>query len=206
MTSPGGGWQDPVVGGVALRIPAIQSPNFVSGVSGWQINQNGTAQFNQLTLIVQTSGAAVLIYAGAAGPGTLIGAWANAAGTDAFGNAYPAGLYAAAGSLSGLSISSSALVACTIAQALIQGPTITQAAMTGGTMTETAITFDSTGGRLLVYATTTTTVTLTSGTSWTAPAGNYTSGKVECWGADAGGGGGFSAGGGEAGGGAAYSL
>lgn len=34
------------VGSIVLRIPAIRSPNYVAGTSGWTINQDGTAEFN----------------------------------------------------------------------------------------------------------------------------------------------------------------
>lgn len=37
---------DPVLGGVVLRRPAEQSPNYVQGVSGWTINADGTVEFN----------------------------------------------------------------------------------------------------------------------------------------------------------------
>lgn len=40
---------NPIVGGVILRIPAIQSPNYVPGVSGWAIFQNGSVEFNNGT-------------------------------------------------------------------------------------------------------------------------------------------------------------
>ena len=43
--------ENPIVGGSVLRIPAIQSPNFSPGVAGWQITQEGDAQFNELTII-----------------------------------------------------------------------------------------------------------------------------------------------------------
>jgi hypothetical protein len=36
---------DAIVGGTVLRIPAIQSPNYVPGVSGWIIRQDGSAEF-----------------------------------------------------------------------------------------------------------------------------------------------------------------
>ena len=39
------GWANPIVGGVNLLTPAIQSPAFESGIQGWQINQDGTAEF-----------------------------------------------------------------------------------------------------------------------------------------------------------------
>jgi hypothetical protein len=195
-----------VAPGGVLVYPQIQSPNYISGVSGWSIMSNGSAQFNQLTLIVQSSGAAVLIYAGAAASGSLIGSWASASGTDQYGNTYPAGISANQGFLSGLTIQNASIIGSTIASAVISGPSITAAAITGGTISETAITFDQTGGTLLVYSSTTTTVTITSGTSWTAPAGSYNQGKIECWGASAGGGGGNAGEGGETGGGGEYAC
>lgn len=41
---------NPVVGGSVLIRPAIQSPNYVATVSGWTINADGTAEFNDVTL------------------------------------------------------------------------------------------------------------------------------------------------------------
>lgn len=38
-------FSNPIVGGTALVRPAINSPNFVTGVSGWSINRDGTAEF-----------------------------------------------------------------------------------------------------------------------------------------------------------------
>jgi hypothetical protein len=35
-----------ITGGTVLRAPAIQSPNYVAGVSGWIIRQDGSAEFN----------------------------------------------------------------------------------------------------------------------------------------------------------------
>lgn len=40
---------DPVVAGTTLVREAIQSPNFVSGSTGWSINQDGSAEFDALT-------------------------------------------------------------------------------------------------------------------------------------------------------------
>jgi hypothetical protein len=40
---------DPISGGNVLRTPALRSPNYVLGVSGWTINQDGTAEFNDGT-------------------------------------------------------------------------------------------------------------------------------------------------------------
>lgn len=41
---------NPVVGSTVLRRPAIQSPNFETGVSGWAINADGTAEFDNVTV------------------------------------------------------------------------------------------------------------------------------------------------------------
>ena len=92
------GWADPVVGGNALRRPAIQSPNYVAGSTGWTVNQDGSAEFNNLAIrgtfngtnfIINSSGE--FFYSGAPALGNLIASITNAAGTDAQGNAYPAG-------------------------------------------------------------------------------------------------------------------
>lgn len=42
----GEGFSNPVVGGVVLVRPAIRSPNYVAGTSGWSINITGDAEFN----------------------------------------------------------------------------------------------------------------------------------------------------------------
>lgn len=87
------GWINPIVDSTVLRRPAIQSPGFASGSEGWSINADGTAEFNNLTVRGGvTEDGITLIYAGAPGAGTLVGAIAAVAGTDPYGNAYPAGI------------------------------------------------------------------------------------------------------------------
>lgn len=45
------GFSNPITGGQgALDIPAIKSPNYVPGVSGWSINRSGSAEFNNLSI------------------------------------------------------------------------------------------------------------------------------------------------------------
>jgi hypothetical protein len=39
-------FSNPIVGGTTLIRPAIHSPDYVPGVSGWSINKDGTAEFN----------------------------------------------------------------------------------------------------------------------------------------------------------------
>lgn len=40
---------NPIVGGTILQSAAIQSPDYVPGVSGWQVDQDGNAEFNSGT-------------------------------------------------------------------------------------------------------------------------------------------------------------
>jgi len=49
---PGGGayFQGLTQGQGSLVLPSIHSPNFVGGVSGWTINKDGSAEFNNLTV------------------------------------------------------------------------------------------------------------------------------------------------------------
>lgn len=100
---------NPLVGGVALRRPAIQSPNFVqSPLTGWAINADGSAYFANLTLsgtfngtdyLINSSGA--FFYNGTPANGNLIVSIASAAGSDSFGNSYPKGLNVTTGTISG---------------------------------------------------------------------------------------------------------
>lgn len=78
-----------------LRLAFLASPNFVTGVSGWSINQNGSAEFNNIVIRNGTviSGTQ-LFYSGTPAAGNLIASIAATASTDAFGNAYLAGVAA----------------------------------------------------------------------------------------------------------------
>src|ERR1700743_479923 len=178
-----GGFNNSVVGGDGTLVrDSIHSPNYVPGVSGWSINKDGTAQLNELTIIVQGSGQAILIYDGTAALGTLIGSWASEDGVDDYGNPYYAGLYVA----NAANINNAVINAATITNAILNASQINQ-----GDIFESVITFDSNGGMLFMYVTTTIVVTLAAGTTtWTSPAGSYTSGYVKVWGAGASGNGG----------------
>lgn len=81
-----------IVAGLKLVRAAIQSPNYVTGVSGWTINRDGSAEFNNVVIRggTQTQGA-ILMYSGTPAAGKLIASVAPAAGTDSFGNAYVQG-------------------------------------------------------------------------------------------------------------------
>jgi hypothetical protein len=91
---------NPVVGGTALRIPAIQSPNYNPATgTGWAIFANGTAVFYGLTItdgvitgpdyIINPSGA--FFYSGTPALGNLLASVTPGSGTDSEGNAYLAG-------------------------------------------------------------------------------------------------------------------
>jgi hypothetical protein len=82
---------DPIVGGTALRIPAIQSPNFVTGVSGWIIRQNGSAEFHNIlltggSLVVASAGQGVFVYSGSPGLGNPPVFSATSGTTDPYDN------------------------------------------------------------------------------------------------------------------------
>lgn len=101
------GFNNPIVGGAgALVYPQIMSPNFninnpsASPNPSWAILKNGLAYFFGVVIagggsivgpnwIINSSG--IFIYSGTPALGNLISADANLAGTDAFGNFYPAG-------------------------------------------------------------------------------------------------------------------
>lgn len=96
MTTPG----KPAFGGTVLRIPAIQSPNYVPGISGWAIFQNGTVEFNSGTFrgtvtagefdgtdfVINSAGAFFYSATPALGNLTASITVPNITGTDAFGN------------------------------------------------------------------------------------------------------------------------
>lgn len=86
-------FENPLTAGTVLVREQIQSQNYAAGSTGWVIKSNGDAEFNSVVIRGGTvvSGTA-LYYDGAPGAGTLFLAIAAAAGTDAYGNTYEAGL------------------------------------------------------------------------------------------------------------------
>ncbi len=153
------------------------------------------------TIIIEgsTPQTGIFIYGGAPGSGNLIGSWAAAAGTDAFGNSYPAGINVFQGQLTGVSLNSGTINAGTILAAAL-----TNCSFTGGTLSNTQISqstyiMNSSGGVIYAYATTTTTDTFNTAGSPTFTSTVTGTASVSCWGSGAGGGGG-GAGGGESGG------
>lgn len=81
-----------ILAGITLIREAIRSPNFTAGSSGWSINQDGSAEFNDIVIRGgSTVGGTALWYNGTPANGNLIFALAAVAGTDEFGNSYPEG-------------------------------------------------------------------------------------------------------------------
>lgn len=163
-------------------------------ITGAQVVADGTA--GQL-----------LIYAGPPGPGNLIGSWSGTPYVDDYGNSVPAGLSVLQGSISGIGLESPGINAPAVSGGTFTGPAISAPSVVGGSASGTDVEFGSGGGRLLVYSTTTTTVTYNaSGTyAWTAPPG-VVSAKVECWAAGDGGNGGTTSEGGSSGPGGEYAC
>jgi len=83
----------PIVAGTTLVRDAIQSQNYVTGVSGWGIFQNGLAEFNDIIIRGGTvEGGTGLYYNGTPANGNLVASITAASGTDDFGNPYLAGI------------------------------------------------------------------------------------------------------------------
>lgn len=81
-----------------LLIPGVHSPNFVTGVSGWTINQDGSAEFNNAFIRGILTGnnyigntAGFFFYSATPAAGNLIGSITSASGVDTFGNSYSRG-------------------------------------------------------------------------------------------------------------------
>jgi hypothetical protein len=87
---------NPIVGGTTLLRPAVRSPGYVQGVSGWTINQDGTAEFNDVTIRGgEIIGGTSLLYSSfPPALGNLIGSDSAGGGTDSVGNVYLPGIVA----------------------------------------------------------------------------------------------------------------
>lgn len=90
----------------ALVRPAIKSPNYSPGVSGWTIDRDGSAEFNNLTIRgtfngtdYMIIGAGMFFYSGTPATGNLIASIAPKPGVDAYGNPFVAGITSQSGSV-----------------------------------------------------------------------------------------------------------
>lgn len=94
------GFADPILGGAEKLVRrAIQSPDYSPGVSGWSINKDGSAEFNDLDIrgvfngtdfVINSSGA--FFYSSAPAAGNLIASMCPVATVDGFGNNALAGV------------------------------------------------------------------------------------------------------------------
>jgi hypothetical protein len=161
--------------------------------------------FTTIIIAGGTPQTGIFFYTPGPGKGNLIGSWTVAAGTDSYGNPYPAGLNANAGQLSGVQLNNVQILGALINNAILNTPQISAPSVSGGVFIESTISFDSGGGSLLAYTSSTTTVTQTVAGNYqiTFPAGVQAA-NVGVWGADAGGGGGSASQGGEGGGAGEY--
>lgn len=94
-------FDNPVTAGVVLVRSAIQSPDYATGTSGWSVNIDGSAEFNNLTIrgeflgtqfILNADGA--FFYDSAPALNHLTFSIASDQGTDPVGNAYIPGFVA----------------------------------------------------------------------------------------------------------------
>lgn len=100
----GSGFTHDVAGGSGdLVADSLQSPNFETGIQGWQVTRDGDAEFNNVVsrgsfegseFIINDAGA--FFYSASPAAGNLIASITSGAGSDPFGNPYLAGfnLYA----------------------------------------------------------------------------------------------------------------
>lgn len=99
-------FSNPITGGQGTLVrPAIKSPDYVPGVSGWSINRDGSAEFNDLDIrgvftgdsfVMNADG--LFFYSPTPGAGNLVGSWTPTVGTDPYGNDYEEGVTVYSGS------------------------------------------------------------------------------------------------------------
>jgi hypothetical protein len=95
------GFSHDIAGGNGnLVVTSLKSPNFAHGTSGWTVNKDGSAEFANVTLrgtfagldyVINSAGA--FFYSATPADGNLVASIAQASGTDAYGNAFLAGIW-----------------------------------------------------------------------------------------------------------------
>lgn len=82
-----------------LIVTSLQSPNFESGIEGWQVAKDGSSEFQNVTirgtffgLDFEINSAGAFFYSSTPAAGNLFIAIANSNGNDRFGNAYFEGI------------------------------------------------------------------------------------------------------------------
>ena len=90
-------FSNPIASGSGgLILPSIHSPGYVHGNTGWSINRDGSAEFNDLDvrgmLTIENADEGVFVYSGTPALGNLIASISSTNGTDTYGNKYPEGI------------------------------------------------------------------------------------------------------------------
>ena len=101
------GFNNPIIGGGGgLVYPSIHSPNFVTGVSGWTIKKDGSAEFNNLKIrgtflgsTFELSSNGFFLYNGVPGVGNIPIAGISTGTTDDYGNLFITGNMVTGGSM-----------------------------------------------------------------------------------------------------------
>jgi hypothetical protein len=187
-----------------VNIFGIASPGQTVAINVYE----GVMSFFQPLSQLSVAGpqAAILIYSPNAGQGNLVGSWSGAPQPyqDQYGNTVNPGLFANQGSLSSMILQAATLYGANLQQPLVDNANINVPSIYGGTIQETEINFDTTDGFVLMYGTTTTTITNTTPghTTWTSPVTGPA--VIRVWGADGGAGGGGPTWGGTGGGAGEY--
>lgn len=137
------GFSNPLVGGGGgLVYPSIHSPDFVHGVSGWSIDKDGSAEFQDV-IIPAGSGGAVITFASIAPASPHVGdIWYNtSAGLEVSqwsGSAWVAYQFGT-GAIANNAITSSLIAAAAITSSLIANGAVGTAALAAGAVTTSQI-------------------------------------------------------------------
>jgi hypothetical protein len=152
MSTP---FSDPITGGNILVQPAIQSPNFVPGVSGWQINANGSAFFNSITVPPGGVGIKITVAATAPGSPNTGDLWYNSSAGYVLdqwsGSAWVAYQFGT-GAISNGSITAALISANTITATQLAAGIIYAGIVNGTTITGASIVADGSSGQVLIYS------------------------------------------------------
>lgn len=184
-------------------VPTSTTNQIPGNMVGNNSNTINTAEIN-----LGTGGnGAIYGYTGSPSTANLYFSLAPAAGTDSYGNTYPAGINVLAGSIAGASMTGVSLDSTSILNSSnVLTPTVVSPSISGGTAASLVHTMTNGSGAVLGYTSGSTSQTWsTAGTySFTVPTSVSTM-RVQGWGAGAGGGGGGATSeGGESGGGGEY--
>lgn len=145
-------FQNSIVGaGNTLVREMMRSPDFVSDVSGWTINRDGSAEFNNVSIrgsvvvggsiIMTDAGDGLFIYDGDPALGNLLLSIAPIAGTDGFGNDYPAGIKVVpnAGSIDGSVMAPGSILGDALADAAVTAANLAQGSVTQDALAAAAV-------------------------------------------------------------------